>query len=261
MARPIGIAGPPDPMLLREIGRSATGVDLALLFGAMLVVVGIMRVGMFAVGSAAEPGATTQPEQDARVESLALTVIMGTLAMVLAIVISRWRGLTWSAMGVTWRRWPLNLPLGLATTGAAFVVFICVAQVIRVVWPAGFAELLGNAERVRQNMPEISLVGLVALTVFVGIWEEVVFRGFMLPRLRRLTESWVVAVLLSSTVFAVLHLGGQVSVIAIPVFFLGVLFCVVTIWRRSLVPAVVGHFVFDLIQLIAITGQAPGVQH
>ena len=48
----------------------------------------------------------------------------------------------------------------------------------------------------------------------------------------------------------------QVPVIVIPVFLLGVLFCAVTIWRRSLIPAILGHFLFNLGQFIGMASQS-----
>jgi len=247
-----GSTPPSDPMLLREIGRKAAGIDLLVFVAVILVVVGAVLGAQFAAGPAADSDSGAPAEQDDRALDLGLTVVIGVLAMALAIAINRRRGLGLPAMGLTWWKWQLNLAVGLATTVAAFAVFLCVNLVIQQVWPTGYEELLSNAERVREQMPEMGSGAIVALTVFVGVWEEVVFRGFLLPRLRRLTDFWVVAVVLSSAVFAILHLGMQTPVIVVPLFFIGVLFCVVTIWRRSLIPAIVGHFLFDLIAFLVI---------
>jgi membrane protease YdiL (CAAX protease family) len=84
------------------------------------------------------------------------------------------------------------------------------------------------------------------VTLLIGLWEELVFRGFLMPRLRRATGSWAIAVLLSTAVFAALHVIDQVPAALVLVTVLSLMFSLVTIWRRSIVPAVVAHALFDL---------------
>ena len=75
-----------------------------------------------------------------------------------------------------------------------------------------------------------------------------------------MTGSWVAAVVLSSALFAAPHAVMQAAAIIIPLFFIAVLWCVVTMWRRSLVPAVVAHFVLNLVNLLFIADSAPASQ-
>ncbi|MCK4624438.1 MAG: CPBP family intramembrane metalloprotease [Phycisphaerae bacterium] len=233
------------PMLLRELSGLSAGVDL-------LLFVAIMLVYVTCVGLVVARGGPENPVEDHRFLLLALTAVMGILAVAIALLVTRWRSLHWASLGLTLRDFGVNLLLGMGTAVAAFGIFVASASVIDVVWPEGYRELLHNPEQVRKRIPQLGLAGLVALTVFVGLWEEVAFRGFILPRLRRLTKSWTVAVVLSSLVFAVLHKEMQVVAVLIPVFFLGVLFSIVTIWRGSLLPAVTGHFLFNLGQFISM---------
>jgi membrane protease YdiL (CAAX protease family) len=73
-----------------------------------------------------------------------------------------------------------------------------------------------------------------------------------MTRLRRLTESWLIAVVLSSIAFTMLHALDQTAAALVPVAILSLIFSVLTIWRRSIVPAIVGHAVFNLTQVVGI---------
>ena len=254
MARPITPPAdtpslPPDPMLLCKLSRRMAGLDLLALTAVLLtywIVLGIFL----------GPADPDEPTDADRTVVLLATVGMGALAILMAVLMTRRRGLRVSTLGLTLRKLSINVGLGLVTAGAAFAVFMLSAEIMCALWPAGYEALRNNPEEVMKHIPRLGPAGAVALTIFVATWEEVAFRGFVLLRLRRITGSWIAAVVLSSAVFAVLHVGMQVPVIVIPVFLLGVLFCAVTIWRRSLIPAILGHFLFNLGQFIGMASQS-----
>jgi membrane protease YdiL (CAAX protease family) len=77
-----------------------------------------------------------------------------------------------------------------------------------------------------------------------------------MPRLRRATGSWVLAVALSTVPFAMLHLLDQQAIAIGPIAILSIVFSVVTIMRRSIVPAIIGHTLFNLSQFLALVYQA-----
>ena len=84
----------------------------------------------------------------------------------------------------------------------------------------------------------------------VGVYEELLFRGFLMTRLRRGTGSWTVAVLISTSIFTALHAPDQMPVALVPIAILSLVFSMVTVWRRSLIPAVVAHTLFDFFALM-----------
>ena len=90
----------------------------------------------------------------------------------------------------------------------------------------------------------------------IGVYEELVFRGFLMTRLRRATGSWTAAVVLSTLVFTGLHALDQLPVALVAITILSLVFSVVTILRRSIIPAIVGHALFDLSQLLILHAQA-----
>ncbi len=92
---------------------------------------------------------------------------------------------------------------------------------------------------VLQDLATWKLLFLVALSP--AIWEEFVFRGIFLGMLRKLV-SVRNAILISSAFFALIHLSVFRFV---PTFLLGVVMATL-VWRsRSLLPAVLLHFVYN----------------
>ncbi|MDD6794234.1 MAG: type II CAAX endopeptidase family protein [Clostridiaceae bacterium] len=54
------------------------------------------------------------------------------------------------------------------------------------------------------------LVSFLLFDIFcVGFGEEIIYRGYFLPRIKDITNSWIVAILVSSIVFGLWHLPSQ----------------------------------------------------
>ena len=78
------------------------------------------------------------------------------------------------------------------------------------------------------------------------------FRGFLLTRLRRALGSWWLAVPATSLAFAVPHMLDQKAMMAIPLFAVGVALSLFVIWRKSLLPAMIGHGLFNSCQILVL---------
>lgn len=87
------------------------------------------------------------------------------------------------------------------------------------------------------------------LVIVVAVVEETIFRGYLILRFKAVTGRTGAAVLLSSVIFALGHgyegLAGMVSI-----FSLGIIFAVVYLWRKSLVAAMVMHFMIDFSSIV-----------
>lgn len=90
-----------------------------------------------------------------------------------------------------------------------FSVFIIIASVLTI---AVFA--LGDNKRILLGSPKdsfgIILFYVIFNMVFVGMGEEILFRGYFLERFNKLTDSKALAVILSAVMFGIWHFpGGQ----------------------------------------------------
>eukprot|EP00798_Chlamydomonas_sp_ICE-L_P010260 gene10260-8179_t len=82
----------------------------------------------------------------------------------------------------------------------------------------------------------------IVLLVITPLWEEIIFRGFLMHSLMKHMPT-PVAVLFSSVVFAMAHLSRHLF---LPHVMLGTLFSLVFMSTRNLVPAIVLHALWNL---------------
>ena len=92
----------------------------------------------------------------------------------------------------------------------------------------GFAQLTQNYEYV---------LAFLTLVVIAPIAEEILFRGYLLGKLRKHIPTWI-AILVTSILFGVIHLAWNVGV---DVFALSIVLCVLRIKTGRLWPAMLLH--------------------
>jgi membrane protease YdiL (CAAX protease family) len=78
--------------------------------------------------------------------------------------------------------------------------------------------------------------------------EEVIFRGFLLPRLRHATGSWVAAVAISVVAFGTAHLY-EGALATVQTAAIGLMLSLVFLLRRHLMPCIVAHLGFNTLVL------------
>ena len=149
----------------------------------------------------------------------------------------------------SWSRALVTFLLAFAITAAAGILLMAYLQGI-----FGAPESSGRFDYLRGNLPALALsvVGIAWFAAAFG--EEVLFRGFAMPRIAALLGggdgAWVAAVLAQAALFAVLH-SGVVGAIVSGVIGLGygLLF-----WRggRNLWPLILAHAIPDTISFIGI---------
>ncbi|GLU05879.1 hypothetical protein SLE2022_229540 [Rubroshorea leprosula] len=79
------------------------------------------------------------------------------------------------------------------------------------------------------------------VSVCAPVWEEIVFRGFLLPSLTRYMPVWC-AILVSSVAFALAHFNVQTI---LPLIFLGAVMGVVFARSRNLLPSMLLHSLWN----------------
>ena len=89
------------------------------------------------------------------------------------------------------------------------------------------------------------------LVVVVALAEETIFRGYLMLRLRNVTQSIPAAIILSAVIFSLGH-GYEGSAGIATVGLMGVALAVVYVWRRSLVAPIVMHFLQDFIGIVLL---------
>lgn len=177
---------------------------------------------------------------NATILSTILTAVIYVISIVIVI------GLPWlvkkyrtskAELGLT--RYPEWLDLLLAPAG--FMVYILLSALFTAfamtymtfidfdqVQETGFSQLGPQYEYI---------LAFISLVVLAPVAEEVLFRGYLFGKLQKNVATWI-AILISSAVFAAVHLAWNVG---IDVFALGIVLCLLRILSKSLWPSILLH--------------------
>jgi len=180
----------------------------------------------------------------------ATAIILRDLSLVALIAFFLWRnGEPASRIG-----WTMPRKLGTdILLGALLFVFVLVSS--------SFVELAAKAAGL--SSPSTSLPGFLSakgqgqlvlasvLVAAVAVTEGTIFRGYLILRLNVVTGSSGSAVVLSSLIFSVGH-GYEGTAGVATVAYMGLVFALVYLWRKSLVAPIVMHFLQDFAGIVMV---------
>jgi len=261
LADDVPIAPPTtDPMLLPLTSRRSALLDVGGLI--LLLILFDLASGVFlgfALGVDVDSAeAATEADRTAmRRTMLVPTLILRAMGAIAAVtLILRRRRQSFRSVGLGRAGFGVDVLIGVAGVTVLYALILFLMAGVWMLRPQLPDEMRENADRILELVPRLSPIGLAALSVAVGVYEELIFRGFLMTRLRRATQSWPAAVVLSTVVFTSLHAIDQVSIALVAIAVLSLVLSAVTIWRRSLVPAIVAHFLWNLSQFLWLQYQA-----
>jgi uncharacterized protein len=177
----------------------------------------------------------------------AIATILRDLALVcLIFYFVRRNGEPVARIGWSFRNWSQEVTLGLLL----FVpVFYGAATIESALSHVGFSTPQKPLPSLvpRRSPGELALA--VILVIVVAFAEETMFRGYLILRLNATTRSLLAAVIVSTAVFSFGH-GYEGSAGVATVGFMGLVFALVFVWRRSLIAPMVMHFLQDFIVIV-----------
>jgi len=180
----------------------------------------------------------------------------GVGSILIVMFLLRHRRQSVRTVGLNFGSFPLNVVVGLGALMMTYVSIFSIMPLMSMVFPEAIKQMEENAETLMGLVPRLSMAGFLGVAVMIGVYEELLFRGFLMTRLRRATGSWIAAVLISTAAFTALHSLDQEPTALVWVTMLSLIFSGVTIWRRSIVPAIVAHALFDFSQFVGMAYQA-----
>ena len=138
-----------------------------------------------------------------------------------------------------------NLGIGLGFLLVANVILLGLAQVLEFFH-------LAVPEEIGFILPRTSTERLfwVILSITAGICEETGFRGYVLTKLNLFLNNWCLTVALSSLCFGLGHFYQGIGGVILTGTY-GLMFCLLFIWRKSLVPGIIAHSLQDLTAILA----------
>jgi membrane protease YdiL (CAAX protease family) len=257
LARPITIETIPPPLnppaheiLLLSQSRKTVIADIVLFVALFLLfalggefAIGLIYRAAIAHRFTGDDALNTAVARNAIFPVMAWRAVSATLVTVWLV---RRRGLHIRSVGLTKRRLWLNILLGAATFILIILAVSILGRLAEYYFPQLTREFEKNADMIMDAVPKVSPPAFLAMALLIGYYEELIFRGFLMTRIRRATGSWILAVLGNSAIFIPLHLMDQAPAAMFAVGSLSLLFSIVTAWRRSLIPAIIAHALFDL---------------
>jgi membrane protease YdiL (CAAX protease family) len=130
------------------------------------------------------------------------------------------------------------------------LVVVAVLIVFSIVWTLfGFKKDSNSLNKIidifRHNH---FLVLLTCLTA--GITEELVFRGYIMPRLQLLFNKTYLSIIISSIIFGLIHFGYGTALNVIGPFIIGLLFALHYYKYRNIKILIICHFLWDYIVIL-----------
>ena len=167
------------------------------------------------------------------------------VAVLLMMGLARHRPAT---IGLTGHRLALNVALALAALVGFYIFSFALGLMLLMLAPEFLLQQPQSVDAIETTFPPMPFAGIVALMAFVALWEETVFRGFLLTRLHVLVRRWWLVVPVGSVAFAAGHIyQGPLAVVMTGV--LGLILGSLFIWRKSLIPGIVFHLLHNTLAL------------
>ena len=245
VARPVGAVLPHPPgaatsPLTMTVSRGSATVDLAFVFAT---VIGVMLGKDFFFEN--------WSDEELRARTPLIITAIGIFSAIVVLGYVGFRKQSWSTLGLAADRPFVDAGIGVLAAGFIMLLMVAGSAFVWVFAPELIPALQESQRGIREILPPMNLPTIIGLTAVVAFYEELLFRGFLLTRLRVVTRRWWSAVTIGVLSFAALHFyQGPLAVLAI-VLLSGVL-SAVFIWRRSLIAPVTAHFVFNVTQLLML---------
>ena len=176
-------------------------------------------------------------------------------------VILRYRQQRFSTIGLEKSNIGNHILIGVVFTPVVAGIIICTMEIVIILSPELLKQMEENADRLKDMVPILHPVYAAFFSLIIAGYEELIFRGFLLSRIRRLTQNWTWAVILTTLLFTSLHAFDQTAPALIMVTLLSLSFSLMTIWRRSLWPAIITHALWDWSQFIILYLESGEIVH
>ncbi len=251
LARPVRVSPSPvveparlrSPLELPALSRFDATLDLGLVvLAALLVPIALQAGARIALGDyRLDPSFIPLLIFQKWLDALLVTGMAGYLVLRQRISPTTFGLRTRGAVGQLY--WSIG---GLASTYLWLFITVVWLRILVWLYPPLLEHLLERT-KVERLLPVESLIKTTLLLIPVSIHEELLFRGLLLPYLRRIVGSWWVAVAVSSILFAALHFD-QGWMAMIQILGVGTIWGVLFVQSRSLPAVILAHFAFDFVQ-------------
>lgn len=227
----------------RPITRLQALGDILLVMAVLVV----PQAGAMLVG-----GSVHTAEQTPPISRLLLANSMIWATVTLVAIYLTWRsGQPLSSIGLRKENPFAALGAAIVTTIVIYAAVMVTAVTVAVLTRASQETMTAPAREIYDLLGRPSWGTIIVIAASAGIFEEIVFRGFLLTRLRIVAGSWAPAIAVGSVLFAVPHVweGRWAIVLILPV---AVVLAITFLLRRGVLAPILAHFLFNFLQLATI---------
>ena len=179
--------------------------------------------------------------------AIRLALVWGLIAWRLAVRRHRPELIGWTSRNVL-----LEGVLGLPTAAVLLMVSVAMTVWLFVLWPELLSVVYSNRKvGLMETFPAMAVWQWILLALAAAAIEEPFFRGLLQQRLTVAFGQPLWGVIAQAALFGAPHLYEGPTA-ALTIFYLGVILGVLTWWRRSLVPAIVAHALFNMVNFALI---------
>jgi len=221
-----------------RLSRWRAVLQLLLAFGA--AVAGALLGAVLA--ASIQPG-------DKRWNEIIVTGAAGLACIIAVFALLRAAGQRPAAIGWRVNHVGADVGVGFLATLVTYGALICGSIVLALIRPDLMEQSTQAQRAIEKTIPRTSFPTMILMMVLVALWEEIVFRGFLLTRLYAILRRWWLAVPLGAALFAMGHYDLQGALATAVIWAVGILLGVLLAWRRSLLPGIVFHACFNIIGL------------
>jgi hypothetical protein len=150
-----------------------------------------------------------------------------------------------------WYIWNSNLKLKYIGIKPAALKYIALCSVIGIITGTVEYQILRPAPAYPSFSISYFLQQLFYMVAFVGLGEELLFRGILVTNIKRLFNNYYVTSLLSSTIFAIMHFTWRSVPELIFVFLTGNLLVFFFERTKSILPSIMLHAINNVV-LVAV---------
>jgi membrane protease YdiL (CAAX protease family) len=180
---------------------------------------------------------------------VAIATIMRDLALVSLILFFLWRnGESVHKIGWTFKDMRKEAAIGIVLFVPTFFAASLLESFLH---GAGLSEPANPMPSLASETDIGEFLLAFLMVVVVAVAEETIFRGYLLLRFRAFMRGIFAPALLSAMIFSLGH-GYEGSAGAVTVGFIGAVFALIYIWRKSITAPVVMHFLQDFVGIVLI---------
>jgi hypothetical protein len=156
-----------------------------------------------------------------------------------------------------WKDQKYSFPIYAASIVVIFVVLFLGLGVIRLLY--SLTHFIKSSEKLAElaNLFRQNKFLLIFTALTAGVTEEIIFRGYLQPRIQNIFGSAFSAIFISSVLFGLLHYGYGTLINMIGPFFIGTVFSFYYWKYRNIKVLIICHFLWDLLVLYALLKSRP----